>query len=69
MSINDSESNRKDSRREKINKNKQGHPKQYHDDDDYFNKKAKKHTKKEIKQRLESMIEDEKWEDWEDYHK
>lgn len=67
MSRPDSDDDWKDSRREKFNSKKNWNKKI--DDENYLNHQAKKSLKKEIKKRKESMIEEEIWEDWEEYNK
>ena len=67
MSRPDFDSDRKDSRREKF-KSKKNWNKGARDED-YLNHQASKSHKKEIKKRKESMVEEEIWEDWEEYNK
>ena len=68
MSSLDSDSDGKDYGREKfeIKKNRNKNPK---NDDMHLNNKASKSHKKEIKEKKESMLEEEIWEDWEEYNK
>jgi hypothetical protein len=68
MSRPEPDSDRKDFRREKI-KHKKDWNKNTRDDETYFNHQANKSHKKEMKKKRESMIEDEIWEDWEEYNK
>jgi hypothetical protein len=68
MSRPDSDSDNKDFRREKF-KDKKHWSKNTRDDETYLNNRASKSHKKEIKKRKESMLEEEIWEDWEDYNK
>lgn len=68
MSRSDFDSDSKDSRREKF-KSKKNWTKETRDDENYLSHQANKSHKKEIKKRKESMIEDEIWEDWEEYNK
>jgi len=64
----DSDSNGKDYRREKF-KSKKNWNKNSREDDGYLNKQASKSYKKEIKEKKESMLEEEIWDDWEEYKK
>lgn len=64
----DSDFNGKDDRREKF-KNKKNWNKNSKEEDVYLNKQASKSYKKEIKEKKESMLEEEIWEDWEEYNR
>jgi hypothetical protein len=68
MSISPDPDNRKESRRQNISK-KSSWSKLNKNEDTYFNKKATKTHKKEMKQKIEEMLEDEIWNDWEEYNK
>ena len=64
----DSDHNGKDDRREKF-KSKKNWNKNSKEEDVYLNKQASKSYKKEIKEKKELMLEEEIWDDWEEYKK